>query len=124
MNAPLKKDIPNLRHEYGKIQKVHFGFGGYQDVQIGLYVTLGSDKGAWGVMASIEGGWSTHIEHSERCQWTEESRDKGYAKMLREVQEVLKKAKVDSVDKLLGKPIEATFDGMQLVDWRIMEEVL
>jgi hypothetical protein len=47
--------------------------------------------------------------------------------MCRKVSQLLKDAKVDSVDQLLGKPIEAEFDQGgcgQLKDWRILKEVL
>ena len=110
------------RKELGRIQKVSFGFGGYQDAQIGLWLTLCG--GSWGVMASVGGGWSTIIKHSEHCQWTEAERDSGYSTMLREVQDILRKAKVEDVGALVGKPIEATFEGMALKSWRILEEVL
>jgi hypothetical protein len=126
MNAPLKAVPPgNLRREIGKIQKVYFGFGGYQDVQIGLFLVLGSDKESWGVHTGIEGGWSTKVDCSEHCKWTETDRDGQYATMVRKIQDVLKAAKVESVDQLLGKPIEAMFkDFNTLHDWRILEEVL
>jgi hypothetical protein len=31
---------------------------------------------------------------------------------------------VSSIDKLVGVPIEAEFDGMELKNWRILTEVL
>jgi hypothetical protein len=43
---------------------------------------------------------------------------------MRYVSKLLKEAKVDSVEKLKGKPIEATFDGNMLKEWRILTEVL
>jgi hypothetical protein len=36
----------------------------------------------------------------------------------------LKDAKVNSVDELKGKPVEVTFDGNMLKEWRILTEVL
>jgi hypothetical protein len=43
---------------------------------------------------------------------------------MRYVSKLLRDAKVDSVEKLKGKPIEATFDGNTLKEWRILTEVL
>jgi hypothetical protein len=43
---------------------------------------------------------------------------------MRYVSKLLKEAKVDSVDKLKGKPVEVTFEGNTLKSWRILTEVL
>jgi hypothetical protein len=43
---------------------------------------------------------------------------------MRYISSLLKDAKVDSVDKLKGKPVEVTLDGNQLKSWRILTEVL
>lgn len=106
----------------GKIEHVEFGHGGYQDAQLGLTLTL-SGKG-WGVGTGIYGGWSQTIKWSKNCRWTEEKRSADYAEMAREIDRLLIKAKVRSVDKLKGIPIEAEFDGMVLKDWRVLEDVL
>ena len=113
-----------LRKEIGKIQRVSFGHGGYQDAMIGLSLTLGSDSG-WGVGAFVSGFWSPAlIECSEHCKWTEEDRKKAQNEMVEKICALLKDAKVDTVDKLLGKPVEVTFDGMTLKDWRILTEAI
>jgi hypothetical protein len=39
-------------------------------------------------------------------------------------EKLLKQAKVDSVERLKGKPVEVTFDGNRLEEWRILTEVL
>jgi hypothetical protein len=44
--------------------------------------------------------------------------------MVERIDKILTDAKVDSVDKLKGKPVEVTFDGTTLKDWRILKEVL
>lgn len=111
-----------METKLGKIEKIRFGFGGYNEAQVGLWLTFSGD--GIGVSHGIQGGWSLHIKHSEHCKWTEEERDVGYAKMCREVQEVMLKAKVEEVHQLVGKPVEMTFDGMILKDWRILTEVL
>jgi hypothetical protein len=43
---------------------------------------------------------------------------------MRYVSKLLKDAKVSSVDELKGKPVEVTFDGNMLKEWRILTEVL
>jgi hypothetical protein len=43
---------------------------------------------------------------------------------MRLLSKLLKEAKVDSVEKLKGKPVEVTFDGNRLQEWRILTEVL
>lgn len=116
------EDDVSERKELGKIRSVRFGFGGYQDGEVGLFLEFGGN--AWGVSASISGGWSTTIKHSKSCRWTEEDRTNQYANMCREIQEVLKKAKVNAVHELQGKPVEVTFDGMTLKSWRVLDEVL
>jgi hypothetical protein len=43
---------------------------------------------------------------------------------MRYVSKLLKESKVDSVEKLKGKPVEVTFEGNMLKEWRILTEVL
>lgn len=40
----MSKEETELRTELGKITKVHFGVGGYQDAMIGISFTLGNDS--------------------------------------------------------------------------------
>ena len=111
-----------MEKKLGKIESVSFGLGGYQGAMLGLHVTL-SSKG-WGVGDS-KGNWdSEQVKWSEHSKWTEEDRDGWYAEIMRYVSKLLKEAKVDSVDKLKGKPVEVTFDGNILKEWRILTEVL
>jgi hypothetical protein len=111
--------VPILRTELGRIQSVTFGWGGYQDVQLGINFKLGGQS--WGVM-DFNGYWG--IERTERCEWTERDRDDGYSKTFRFIAELLKKAKKQTIDQLKDVPIEATFVGNTLKSWRILEEVL
>lgn len=111
-----------MEKRLGKIQNVYFGLGGYQDAMLGLHVTLGD--GAWGVIDG-RGDWDAElIKHSEYSEWSEEDRDKHYAEILRYVSKLLNDAKVSSVDKLKGIPVEVTFDGNLLKEWRVLTEVL
>ena len=111
-----------MEKRLGKIEAVKFGLGGYQDAMLGIHVTLGN--GSWGVGDSRANWDSEQIKWSEHSKWSEEDRDGWYAEIMRYVSKLLKEAKVDSVDKLKGKPVEVTFEGNTLKEWRILTEVL
>lgn len=111
-----------MEKKLGKIEDVRFGLGGYQGAMLGLHVTLGD--GSWGVGDSRANWDVEQIKWTKNTQWTEEDRDSWYAEIMRYVSTLLMEAKVDSVDKLKGKPVEVTFDGNQLKSWRILTEVL
>jgi hypothetical protein len=111
-----------MEKKLGKIESVRFGHGGYQDACIGLSVTLGN--GSWGV-GDFKGAWDPElVTTSEYTKWTEEDRTKSIDESIRFISKLLKEAKVDSVDKLKDIPVEVTFDGMMLKEWRILTEVL
>lgn len=113
----------NERKELGKIQSVRFGHGGYQDAMIGLSLTFGGE--GWGVGAFINGGWdAATMKRSEHAKWTEAERTAQQAELVVKISELLKAAKVNDVSKLLNIPVECTFDGNMLKDWRILTEVL
>lgn len=111
-----------MEKRLGKIEDVKFGLGSYQGAMIGIHVTLGD--GSWGVGDSRANWDSEQIKWTENTQWSEEDRNQWYGDIMRYVSKLLKDAKVESVDKLKGKPIEATFDGNTLKEWRILTEVL
>lgn len=64
------------------------------------------------------------MEHSERCQWTEESRSKSLDEICRRLSKILNEAKVTDVSNLVGIPVEVTLDGNSFKDFRILTEVL
>jgi hypothetical protein len=103
----------------GKIESIYFGYGGYQDAEIGLSITF---SGNWGGVSWWKGNWS--IERSERCKWTDEDRDKSFAELVHFINDTMKKAKVTRLEQLKGKPVEVTIERGTLKDWRILEEVL
>lgn len=111
-----------MEKRLGKIESIRFGVGGYQDCQLGVHVTLGN--GSWGVGDSRSVWDPERIKCSEHAKWTEEDRDKGMTEVMRYLSTLLKDAKVDSVDQLKGKPVEVTFEGNLLKEWRILTEVL
>lgn len=105
----------------GKIRSVKFGFGGYQDAQFGLSVEMGSDKTHWSAGA-FWGFWGT--DWSPTCKWTEQNRVKYLGETAVRIMRLLQEAKVDSVDELVGKPVEVTFRDNILASWRILTEAL
>lgn len=111
-----------MRKELGKILNVRFGHCGYQDAMLGIAVTLGNT--GWGCGDSRCAWDAEIIEHTEHCKWTEEERNQQYAEIMRYISKLLKEAKVDSVEKLRGIPVEVTFEGNTLKEWRILTEVL
>ena len=111
-----------MEKRLGKIESVSFGLGGYKGAMLGIHVTLGAD--GWGVGDSKANWDSEQIKWSEHTKWSEEDRDGWYSEIMRYVSKLLKEAKVDSVDELKGKPVEVTFDGNLLKEWRILTEVL
>lgn len=104
----------------GKIERVKFGFGGYQDACLGLSLEF-SMKGS-GVNTFVSGGWA--ISRSEYAKWTEEDRARQQAEMCSKLIALLNEANVDDVSKLKGVPVELCFEGMTLQDWRILTEVI
>lgn len=111
-----------MEKRLGKITSVRFGHGGYQDAMLGLSVSLGD--GSWGV-GDFKGTWDAEsIKRSEYTKWTEEDRSTGYDETMRFVSKLLKEAKVDTIDKLKDIPVEVTFDGNLLKEWRILTEVI
>lgn len=111
-----------MRKELGKIERIEFGIGGYQDSCIGIHFTLSGNS--WGVQDSKSAWDANRIECSEYCKWTEQDRDRQYAEIIRYISGLLADAKVESIKDLKGVPVEATFEGMTLKEWRILKEVL
>jgi len=111
-----------MEKKLGKIESVRFGIGGYQDCQLGVHFTLGD--GSWGVGDSRSVWDPERIKCSEYSKWTEEDRNKSMNEIMRYVSSLLNDAKVSNVDQLKGIPVEVTFDGNLLKEWRILTEVL
>lgn len=107
----------------GKITEARFGFGGYQEAQIGLWLTFSNDS--WSVNTGYGGGWSTtHVTPNEHSKWTEEDRSKGFDKLVRDVNQLLSDAKVMHVAQLVGVPVEVTFEDLRFKSFRVLKEVL
>lgn len=99
-----------MRKELGKIESVTFGFNEYL---FGLSLVF-SGQG-WGV--------ATDIYYNPTYKEINKTNERAI-EVLNQIQKLLKDAKVDTVDKLKNKPIEATFEGNVLKDYRILTEVL
>jgi len=114
--------INDMEKKLGKIKSIGFGYCGYNDTMLGIKYTL--EGNAWGVGNSM-GGWDAElIKCDKHCKWTEDDRDKNYAETMHYISKLLKQAKVTDISQLKGIPVEATFDGNLLKEWRILEEVL
>jgi hypothetical protein len=107
-----------MKTELGKIQRVHFGFGGYQDAMFGVSFTLAGE--GWSV-GNFRGTWATHGAH---CKWTPQDQSDEWGKTVSYCRDLCESAKVQTVDQLCGIPIEAKFDQNTLKSWRILSEVL
>lgn len=103
----------------GKILKAEFGWGGYQEAMLGL--TLHFTMQGSGVNFH-RGGWG--CDRSDYCKWTEDERLRDLGETVMFLGKILKDAKRDRVDQLAGTPVELTFEGNMLKDWRVLTEVL
>jgi hypothetical protein len=105
-----------------KISHAIFGLSGCQGAQLGLHLSF-STSGS-GVATSYSYWDYENIEHSENCKWEENDRTEALADVLRKLSRLLKDAKVSSVDKLVGVPVEVTLEANTFSDFRILTEVL
>ena len=103
----------------GKIQSIKIGDGGYQDAMFGVSFTLGGS--GWGV-GDFWGTWG--IERSDYCKWTEQDRQAEIAKTFWRLKTIMDDAKVHNANDLKDVPVEVTFDGNTLKEWRILTEVV
>lgn len=110
-----------MEKKIGKISSVRFGHVGYQDAQLGISFAFSGN--GWGVSDS-KAFWDSEIIDSKDCKWNENDRNLGYANVMRYISTLLKDAKCSDVVELYGKPVEVTFDGNLLKDWRILTEAL
>lgn len=112
-----------MEKQLGKIEKVWFGYGGYQECQLGIFFSLSFGK-CCGTSTGMSDWDFNLIEWSKHSKWTEVDRDASFAKICRYISDLLRDAKVGSIEELVGKPVEVTANGMQLKSWRILTEVL
>ncbi len=89
----------------GKISKVQFGYGGYQDVQLGLslHFSFGENKGV---------GTGFFI-------WPKKAGDSA-VEFFQKIEKLLRDSKQDTIENLVDMPVELEFDGIILKDWRFI----
>jgi len=95
--------------QLGKIARVAFGRGGYQDAMLGLTVVLTGE--GWGTTDF----WGT---------WNRPDALAADNTTLEKIRVLLLAAKADTVADLQGKPVEVTFSAGRLESWRVLSEVL
>lgn len=105
----------------GKIEKVKFGRGGYDDAMLGLSLSFSFGE-AYGITDFINSGWTG--KRSKDANWTEADRDALRAKCIAYIDQLLNEAKVYDVTELKGKPVEILIENNALKSWRILTEVL
>ncbi len=111
----------NKRVKLGKIRSVSFGYGGYQEAMFGLSLGFDCDGGCVGTFI---GSWPKSMDRPESAEWSEKDRDKSLLESITILEEMLGKTGKQSVEELIGAPVECTFDGQKLDSWRILDEVL
>jgi hypothetical protein len=108
-----------MRKELGKVKSASYGFGGYQECQFGLSVSLGA--ASWGV-SDFWGFWSD--DPGPGAKWTKEDQHRFHGETVDRIHKLLSSAKAKDVASLVGKPVEVEFDGMMLKSWRVLTEVI
>ena len=107
--------------ELMKVERAEFGFGGYQDVMLGVSWSFSGKACGCG---DFWGTWASGP--SSGAKWTEAGQSDEFANVVRRIGKVLKDAGRDSLSKMVGVPVEVTFDSPygRLVSWRVLTEVL
>lgn len=108
-----------IETKLGKINKVRLGSGGYDDAMFGVSFELGGQ--GWGV-GDFWGTWSS--PPSTYAKWTVDDQMQIWNSMVLKLKELMEKAKVNEMNKLVGIPVEITFENNTLKSWRVLEEVL
>lgn len=113
--------MDRIKKELGKIKSASFGRGGYQDVQIGISFSFSGGDSGWGT-GDFWGFWDG--ERSDSADWSEADRIAYLGMMVMRLDQLLLDAKVFDVAKLVGVPVEVTFNGNRMQSWRILTEVV
>lgn len=102
----------------GKIERVYYGMGGYDDAMFGLTIVLTTQ---YGDVCDFKGTWTTR---SEQARYSIEEWQLGHLGAALFTMNLLRDAKKKRVEDLVGTPIEAEFEGSTLKSWRVLTEVL
>lgn len=109
--------------QLGKITEAKFGFGGYQGVQIVFQFRIETKH--YSVYKIYECGWG-HVSEEElksptsTYKWTHDGRLNQIGDKAWQVVKLMKDAKVESLDQLVGKPVRVIGQN----DFEILQEVL
>lgn len=107
-----------IRKEMGRIVVARLGTGGYQDACFGFTFHLTTNGGAVGDF------WGFWAYRPPGAEWTEAQQTMHFGKAMTRALALMNAAKVITLNDLVGKPVEITFDGTMLLNWRILTEVL
>jgi hypothetical protein len=107
------------RTEYGKIASINFGYGGYQDAQLGVSIVL---EGPGWEVSTFKGTWAR--DPDQHCRWTKEDQIQLLGETTLWLRTLLNDARVLNLNNLLNKPVVAIFEDNMLKEWRIFTEVL
>lgn len=106
--------------QLGKIQKVKFGHGGYDDAMIGFSFTLGGESWAVG---DFWGSWRS--DPTEHTKWTKASRANLLGDYMMRFNQLLEDSKSHDISELVGIPVRVYFKNFNELDrWEILKEVL
>lgn len=107
-----------MTRELGKIKGVKLGYGGYDDAMFGVSFQIGMGSSGFGDF------WGVWAVRPQEAKWTLEEHRKSLADVMFRLLELMDKAKVRSLDELVGVPIETEWEDMRLKSWRVLTEVL
>jgi hypothetical protein len=117
-----KENIYIMSKMLGKIESIKLGYGGYQDAMFGLTVVFSLEGGSSGC-TDFKGWWCD--SPSENAKWTVEDKNKIIVDVHEKIIEMCEQANVNSLDELVGTPVEVVFDrSYKFPSWRILIEVL
>lgn len=104
-----------MSKKLGRISSARFGRGGYDDAMLGVSLTFTFDKA--GGVAEFKGTWrGVHAKRDEQLRvWGE---------TVAWLDLILRDAKKDTIEDLVGTPVEITFDGNRMTSWRVLTEVI
>lgn len=116
-------EIPRIEKFLGKLDKVEFGSGGYDNAMFGF--TFGLRWNGSTCCSKFIGTWGS--PPTEGAKWTIADQHKIFLECFLDVKKIMTEAKVDDFYQLVGKPIEVTVEGGicgKVTSWRILTEVL
>jgi len=113
----------------GKIEDIKLGHF-YDHKLFGVIIHFSLDGGSTGI--GCGGKYTINIaEHTDRCEWTEEDRNKAISNLFWTIQNWIEQAKVENFGELRGVPVEVEIEdvnGMALggtfKGFRILTEVI